>query len=55
MPKEPKVAVDSCFAIIVARQSGVTNGEALLKITRSHPQNHAISRVSRRVRVKVSR
>ena len=37
--KNPKqsaaVAVDSCFAIIVARQDGVTNGETLLKITRS--------------------
>ena len=37
--KNPKlsaaVAVDSCFAIIVARQDGVTSGEILLKISRS--------------------
>ena len=50
-------AVDSCFAITVARQSDVLDREALLKITRSfciepqHSQNQAISRVCERARV----
>ena len=52
-------AVDSCFAIIVAGQSEVTDREALLKITRSicnelqHSQNQAISCVCERARVQV--
>ena len=50
-------AVDSCFAITVARQSDLLHREALLKITRSlfiesqHSQNQAISRVCERAGV----
>ena len=44
------VAVDSCFAIIVVRQNGVTNGEALVRntLTLLPSRRHVIWRYSER-------
>ena len=70
-PKKPQgevIAVDSCSAIIVARQDGasieIKNGSFDEKIPAhsilspnielQHPPNHAISRVSGKVKVQVS-